>query len=145
MKAAILSGGSSLREILPFDPSPFDVVIAINDAATLAPWHHWSAFDKPHKPFQKKFPDWAKVDWGPDFLSAHAKTFGRGVPKYTFPMTLEALQTFYAPNEIHVFGVDMDGSRVDGVIAKPKRWELEEQEIRKLDLSRVTWRGRWRP
>jgi hypothetical protein len=144
MIAAILSGGSSLRSHLPFDPSPYAVIVAVNDAGTLAPHHHWAAFDKPLPSFRAKFVGWRRVDWGREFLIAHAPTFPRG-PRYTFPMALECLQTVYRPAEIHAYGVDMDGLRIDGNRAKANRWTHEEQELRKLDLSRVTWFGRWRP
>jgi hypothetical protein len=144
MKVAILSAGSSLRDFLPFNPAPFDVVVAVNDAATLAPWHHWAAFDKPLSAFQAKFPEWERVDWGPEFLEANSPTFPRG-PRYTLPMTLEAVQQVYKPTQIHCFGVDMSGERLDGEVCKAGRWAIEEEHLRRLDLSRVQWFGKWRP
>lgn len=143
MRVAICCAGSSLLDHLPFSRSGFDVVVAVNDAANHVQWDHWAAGDSHMPDFQKKFPDWQAVDWGMKVLKSGTVHF-RQWRKYTFPLALERVQLIYDPDEIHVFGADFCGARLDGVTCKEGRWEREAEHIRSLDLSKVTWHGKFK-
>lgn len=147
MKAAICGGGASLREHLPFPAERYDVIVAVNDAATLIPWTHWAALDHPHLPFRRKFLEWRRVDWGQEILHRHAMPeFPCDGRRMTMPLALNALLKIYDPDEIDAYGIDMAGARLDGDVASLDRWKHEEELMRRLDLSRVgNWFGRWRP
>ncbi len=144
MRVALCCGGSSLYQHLPFSRAGFDVVVAVNDAGLLVPWDHWSAMDTNLHQFRKKFVDWQAIDWDYDYLTKRTTLFTSS-PRFTTPMTVEEIFRLYDPDEVHAYGIDMSGKRLDGVVSLPSRWQQEEDAMRMLDLSRVTWHGLWRP
>lgn len=149
MKAAILSGGPSIYEHLPFDREGYDIVVAVNYAGEHVPdADHWAAIDWGREEIREMFPHW-RVDWdrkkmrpGSEILKSEN---GEWVGELTFPLALEYLIRTYDPDTIDAFGVDMDGIGLCGMRHKENHWERERSLLAKMDLTRVTWHGAWRP
>lgn len=144
MNVALCCGGSSLHQHLPFSRSGIDVVVAVNDAGHFVPWDHWAAADTELHQFRQKFTDWQSIDWDHRYLTSRTVLFPTA-PRFTTPMVLEEILRLYDPDELHAYGIDMSGDRLDGVTAKQSRWAEEEEHLRRIDLDRVTWHGLWHP
>lgn len=148
MRAAFFCGGSSVKDAPPVRKGEFDLVIAVNHMGERIQWDEWAAHDRSRAQFQKMCPSYEKVTWDHNKLLPpwkHAR------PYFTFPMAMNKLLTDYEPEEIHCFGVDYRGERVDGATAASHRWSEDDPakseilQLVKLDLSRCVWRGLWKP
>lgn len=144
MNAAIICGGSSVLDH-DFSVRRHDVIVAVNHMGERVHCDHWAALDSHRPRFWIECPSWKMVDWDEDALRAGRSLEIKPGVRFTLPHALDMLVEEYDPDEIDLYGVDMEGARVDGVVAPNNRWKDEEEQLLQLDLSRCNWHGLWLP
>lgn len=159
MKVTLLSAGPSLCET--YDPATddADVVVAVNRAAELFPCDYWAFLDKETVMFEAHpakgiltanqvvnairndvvFMRYWKKDWEHLKIPKAAHIIGR-----SFHHAIEGIMHHWKPDQLHIYGNDMDGvddctgeavdirwNNDDNHRRTPKRWLLDKEDFDK--------------